>query len=528
MQSRFKRFSVFVECSTGSTPKVQTLKNYIDLISAFGYNEMYLGCTDAYKIDGEPYFNYKRGGYTKEELRLLDAYAKRRGVTLIASVQTLAHLHFMSRHNVYAELFDTDNILMVGEEKVYAFVDKIFATISEGLSCRRIHIGFDEAFGLGTGNYFKRNGFRPKRELLSEHLGRVTEIARKYGYTCEIWADMFLSETEGAAAPEMRIPENVELLAWEYDERREEALDRLIGRTKALCDRAGYAGAAWKINGFAPQNGYSLSRLLPQMKSCMKNGVEHFIITLWSDAGGLVSIFSVLPALYAAAQFAAGRWDGEGEPDKAEFERLAGVSYDELDSLGYLNDPFMKNLTTKNSRSYWCLFNDILLGNYDLYLSEGTNGRYAALAEKYEEADGGKYRYLFEEAASLARLLSVKAELGLKVRAAYAKGDRDAMKKLAAEDFPRLYGYLAEFTEAFEAYWERENMAFGLECVQLLLGGQAARYRYVGRRIKEYAERGAKIEELETETLIPSIIPQTDEDSCFEMSWRLLTSFCGI
>ena len=528
MHNCFKRFSVFVECSTGSTPKVQTLKNYIDLISAFGYNEMYLGCTDAYKIEGEPYFNYKRGGYTKAEFRELDAYAKSRGVTLIASVQTLAHLHFMSRHNVYSGLFDTDDILLVGEEKVYRFIEKIFATISEGLSCRRIHIGFDEAFGLGTGNYLKRNGFKKKRELLAEHLGKVTEIARRYGYTCEIWSDMFLHVTEGEDTSEIQIPDNVELITWEYDEQRGDVLDGLISRTKTLCDRAGYAGAAWKINGFAPQNAYSLSRLLPQMRSCLNNGIEHFIITLWSDAGGLVSIFSVLPVLYAAARFARGDWNGEGAPDKGEFEKITGLSYDELNSLEYLNDPFKKNILTKNSRSYWCLFNDILLGNYDLYLSEGTNGQYARLAEEYEAIGGGTYRYLFEEAASLARLLSVKAELGLEVRSAYKKRDKIALKKIADESFPLLYIRLAEFTEKFEAYWERENMAFGAECVQLLLGGQSSRYRYIEKKIRGYVERDESIEELETETLLPSIIPQTDEDSCFEMNWRLLTSFCGI
>lgn len=524
----FKRFSVFVECSTGSTPKVQTLKKYIDLISAFGYNEMYLGCTNAYKIEEAPYFNYKRGGYTREDFRELDIYAKRRGVTLIASVQTLAHLRSVSRHNVYADIFDTEDILLVGEEKTYAFIDKIFKAISEGLSARRIHIGFDEAFGLGMGNYLKKHGFREKRELLAEHLAKVTEIARKYGYTCEIWADMFLSESESMSEGCVRFPsDGTEIVAWNYDEADEKALDELLGRVRDICPRAAFAGAAWKINGFAPQNGYSLSRLIPQMKSCIKNGIEHFMITLWSDGGGLVSIYSVLPVLYAAAQFATGEWNGEGGPDKEAFGRIAECDYDALYSLEYLNDPFRKELRTKNSRSYWCLFNDMFLGNYDLYLSEGTGAKYALLADEYEKTAGGNYGYLFSLAAALARLLSVKAELGLKVRAAYRRGDKAELNKIV-DDFSRLLTYLVDFTEKFESYWERENMAFGVECVQILLGGQIARYRYAERKLIAFVERDEKIEELETETLPPSIIPQTDEDRCFEMNWRFLTTFCDI
>ena len=73
--TEIKNLSVFIECSTGSTPTVATLKKYIDIMEAFGYNQLYLGATDAYKIPDEPYFNYNRGGYTKEQFQEIDAYA---------------------------------------------------------------------------------------------------------------------------------------------------------------------------------------------------------------------------------------------------------------------------------------------------------------------------------------------------------------------------------------------------------------------------------------------------------------------
>ena len=121
----FSELSVLIECSTGSTPTVATLKRYIDLLKEFGYSHLYLGLTDAYKIEGEPYFNFGRGGYSTEQLREIDKYAEMRGIELRASVQVLGHMGFMQQHDCYVDLFDNDAILMVGKKEVYEFIDKI-------------------------------------------------------------------------------------------------------------------------------------------------------------------------------------------------------------------------------------------------------------------------------------------------------------------------------------------------------------------------------------------------------------------
>ncbi len=542
MGCKFKRLAAFIECSTGSTPKVATVKSYIDLLEKMGYNQLYLGCTDAYKMEGEPYFNYKRGGYTTAAFNEMDEYAKAHGVELIASIQTLAHLSFMGRHHVYRQFFDTGDIMLVGDERTYAIIDKMLSTISKGLSSRKIHLGFDEAFGLGLGKYLNEHGYRPKREILYEHLTRVTEIAKKYGYECEIWADMFTFNAHanmGAMAAvgggtvenggeAIKIPANVKLLSWGYDVTDKERLANTLSYTKKLSDDIGYAGAAWKFNGFAPHNAYSISRILPQMEVCQAQGVDEYMITMWSDAGGLVSIFSVLPVLYAAAEYAHGRWDGRGEPDKERFFKLVGRSYDDFMLLDYLNDPFKKNLKTKTTKSYWALFNDIFLGNYDMYLSEGNDEKYGELAKEFAAIVEGPYGYIFKEAAALCKTLSVKAELGLKIRKAYKAGDKAALNRLLRGALAALPAYFDEFTRCFESYWTSENFIFGLEANQLIFGGQRERYAYCARKLTAYIEEDKPIEEIEDETLIPSIIPQITEDNCFELNYRLLLSFCGI
>ena len=181
MVRKFKDLSVYLECSAGSTPRVETIKNYIEIMQKLGYTKLYLGLSGAYHIDDEPYFAYKKGKYTTEQLQEIDSYGKEKGIEIVAGIQTLAHLSFLSMHDHFRPLMDTNATVMVGDEKVYELIDKMFASISKGLSSRNIHIGFDEACGIGMGNYMKRHGRADGKELVLRHLIRVLDIAKKYG-----------------------------------------------------------------------------------------------------------------------------------------------------------------------------------------------------------------------------------------------------------------------------------------------------------------------------------------------------------
>ena len=93
---------------------------------------------------------------------------------------------------------------MVGEDKTYEFVEKMFASISASVKSRTIHIGLDEAWDVGLGNYLRKNGYRDRKELILEHLNRVSKIAEKYGYTCvDLWMHR-VRKRRGKGPPEWR------------------------------------------------------------------------------------------------------------------------------------------------------------------------------------------------------------------------------------------------------------------------------------------------------------------------------------
>ena len=76
-----------------------------------GYNTLELYAEDTYRVEGEPYFGYLRGGYTAAEIKDIDAYALQHGVELIPCIQTLAHFNNTVKLPVYRDIVDTADIL---------------------------------------------------------------------------------------------------------------------------------------------------------------------------------------------------------------------------------------------------------------------------------------------------------------------------------------------------------------------------------------------------------------------------------
>ena len=72
----------------------------------------------------------------------------------------------------------------------------------------RIHIGLDEAFGLGEGRYKELHGSSNKYELMIRHIEKVSAIAKKYDFTPMMWSDMFfrLGKPQGDYDPEAILP----------------------------------------------------------------------------------------------------------------------------------------------------------------------------------------------------------------------------------------------------------------------------------------------------------------------------------
>ncbi len=525
---RFEHLSTFIECSSGLIPTVNKVKEYIDVLSQMGYDRLYLGMADAYKIKEEPFFNYKRGGYTKEDLNEMDEYAKSHGIELIAQIHTLSHLHFLRKYPEYFNLFDTDNVLIVGEERVYVLIENMIKAISEGLSTRTIHIGFDEVFHIGTGEYLKKYGPADKMDLMLRHLQRVLKILEKYGYTCELWGDMLVdSKGTRVTASQIReaLPDNSVVYTWDYEEKDEAKIEAMIDRVQQCSKNVAYAGAVWKYLAYGPCNRYSMERIIPQMRACYKKGINHYMITLWADDVSRASVDSTYPSLYIAAEYANGNFDGYNELDKDKFEKIVGAKFDDMMALDYIDDPFRTESGYRSSSSFWMLYNDLFLGNFHLYSKPGVEKEYAKLAEEYAEKKNCRLGYIFEMGESVMRTLSKKAPLCSAIHEAYDKKDKVALEGIIEKiiDYKKE---LANFEKVYTRYFMRDNRPFGVEVHQLYLGGQLVRCDYAVDRLRAFIDNDEVIPELEDGILPLNYNDSVSLDCSCMVDYKMLISYC--
>ena len=107
---------------------------------------------------------------------------------------------------------------------------------------------------------------------------------------------------------------------------------------------------------------------------------------------------------------------------------------------------------------------------------------------------------MFDYVSDFASALELKADLGLRVRKAYAEKSKEDLAKIA-EDIGVLIGRVEKFYESFRTLWYKENKPFGFEIQEYRFGGLTFRLRSCKERIEKYVADGTPIEELEEEVL---------------------------
>ena len=85
---------------------------------------------DTYEVAGRPYFGYLRGRFSQAELRELDQYADALGIEMIPCIQTLGHMARALRWPCMEDVRDTDDVLLLDEEKTYALIEAMIVSAS--------------------------------------------------------------------------------------------------------------------------------------------------------------------------------------------------------------------------------------------------------------------------------------------------------------------------------------------------------------------------------------------------------------
>lgn len=113
--------------------------------------------------------------------------------------------------------------------------------------------------------------------------------------------------------------------------------------------------------------------------------------------------------------------------------------------------------------------------------------------------------------------------MGLDIRSAYAKRDANGLlncRKRALALLPCIEALL----HAVEEQWLHENKIFGLDILQLQLGGLKERVLFAARRLQDFAQgRFERLEELD-EPPLPFYGSQCTDKAVVSPAWRNIVS----
>lgn len=496
---------MMLDMSRGGVMTVEAVKRMIDAQAALGLNLMMLYTEDTYPVAGYPYLGYLRGRYTEAELRELDDYAASSGVELVPCIQTLAHLEQFLQWSESTPLKDNDTCLLVDEPKVYDFIRAELESVSRIFRSRRIHIGMDEAHGIGLGKYYALHGPTDRFALLTRHLNRVVDMCQTLGLKPIMWSDMFYrlgSAKNDYYDPDARVPESavanipqVALCYWDYYHQDESFYTGMLEGHRRMGKEVVFAGGLWTWSGFLPQVKRTEATSFPALRACLKAGVNTVLATLWGDDGCETDYRLTLNQLPIYAEHC---WLGDActpEECHRQGERLTGLPQGVYEAMGAFY-PNAEDLRPGKMLVYADPLYPLLEGLWDLTgYAESLDKAAAVLAGRPEDP-----RCVY--AGLLLTIARKKLAWISALRPAYVRGDRAEVSRMAREELPALRALYERLLTVWRDQWEEARKRNGWETPCARLGAVMARLDDVQHALLRWAEgQTDRVDELEEQPL---------------------------
>lgn len=497
----------------GAVIKPESVKKLLRLQALMGMDMIMLYTEDSYDVAPQPYFGYMRGRYTQEEIRELDDYADMFGIEMIPCIQTLSHLEDVLKWNAFADIRDDRETMLVGYERTYEFVEQMIVAAMAPVRTKRIHIGMDEAWKLGLGEYLVKNGLRSKFDIMNDHLRRVLQITEKHGLIPMMWSDMYFrsgSKTGAYYDKECVIPDEViadmpkgvQQVYWDYYHYDEAFYTDWINRHKKFGHTPVFAGGIWNWRGFVLNYGATFASTNAALTVCKREGVTDIIATLWGDDGTECDWFAALLGLQLFAEHGYADTLDEAKLRK-RFRFCTGGEYDDFMAIKDVDE--VPGLSPGNRETYnpsrSALWQNVMMGLFDANIrGYGLGEHYAKLERDMAVYAGrnGEFGFVFELYRRLCAVLALKAEQGLRITDAYRAGDKAELRRIAEVELPELMRRVQQLHAYHRQCWHQTNKAFGWDIMDLRYGGLLMSLNTAVARLLDYADGTVEsLEELE-------------------------------
>ncbi len=504
----FDSIGIMLDVSqSGALPRIDTLSELMRRMAMMGLNRLILYMEDSYLIPDKPFWGYFLGKYNQKDLCAIDNYADCLGIEVVPAIQTLSHLADVLKWSAFSEVRENDATLLPGESKTEELICKMFTSLNGCFRSRKIHIGMDEAWGLGEGAYRLQHGGKivPKEKIMQRHLSVVTRIAERFGLQPMIWSDMFFRgdyqsdsiygndfylHTKITQEMVDTFPKQTQMVFWEYNSVDPDFYRRAIEQHCLFGSPPVFAGAIWNWTGFGVNYGLTQKSTNAAMTACKQTGIKEVFATLWGDDNTECPWFASLAGLQLFAEHGY----QENTPDirklTQRFAVCCNANYADFMRIQYLDEiPGISsgNLDMANP-SKFLLWQNVLRGLLDRNVEGlGLSQYYQNLSSQFHESIERNpwNRSLFLLYESLCMVLAIKADMGNRLYWAYQQKDRQQLK-FCLEDLEKLNDRCIYLKNLHRSIWYGENHGSGWEIIGLRYGNLIESVQTAIFRLKQY------------------------------------------
>lgn len=495
-----------LDVSRNSVYTIEALQKILVMHALLGLNMVMLYAEDTFEVPGEPFFGYMRGRYSIKEIKAVDKFADNLGIEMIPCIQTLGHFEQILQWPAYHKLRDTDGILLASEKNTLSFVEKLIESISTSFKSKRIHLGMDEAIGIGSGFFRDKYGAQEPFDILAKHLKQVSDICKSKGLKPMIWSDMYFrlgSKTGDYYDLKSKIPKKVideipkemQMVYWDYYHTDAEFYSEFIRCHKKMKRDVIMATGIWTWNRFWAASPFTFKALGASMSACRQEKVSEVFATLWRDDGSECVEESSIPGFIYYAEACFNGVVNENK-NKAVFETIFKGNWDDFmlaNQLDYVPQGEVTELNCPNI-SKMLLWQDPILGHLQgdlkgLKLSAYYQKLHLKLVKACNNSDFNKHLIL---PSKLAKVLSIKADLHSNIKKAFLKNDQVYLKRIALKTLTQLRKAIQSLHAEHHQVWFRNYKPFGFEILEARYGSLLIRVEALALLIKQFL-KDAKI-----------------------------------
>lgn len=331
----FEYRGFYHDITRGKIPKVETIKNLIDVMAYYKLNALQLYVEHVFEFAEIKELIKKSGYITAEELKEIGEYCKDNFIEFTPSLSTFGHMYEILEMDKYKHLrvlkdYNAGPNFWLARmmhhtidplnEESFSLVTSLIDQYAPSFEDDKFNICGDETFDLR--NY---GGGFDTGKLYIDFIKRIIAHLEKRNLKPMMWADILLRHPEVLS----ELPEDIYLLNWNYElEPSEEDVRTIasLGKKQIVCPGIG----VWHRFCERLENEQNIQKMA---EYGYKYGAMGVLNTSWGDWGNVACLEM---SMYGLVTGAAKSWAIDTQFDDAYYSAVSQLVYGKDDAMDYI------------------------------------------------------------------------------------------------------------------------------------------------------------------------------------------------